>query len=390
MKILWLADPHVGIKRYGHIDSSGIHTRVLDTIKAIETVVTSAIVWGDIDTVVILGDVFTYRNPTNIERKLVAEQIQRLISAGIQVLIIVGNHDVGGLSNNFSQYEHLKVENLQIVVKPEIVEVNGVGFACLPWLNKQDWGCNSNAEVEQLLAQKAMDFRKEKEGKYVPFLIGHFSILGAVIGSEKQFCMGGEELVPLSVVGGGDFEACFLGHIHKKQSFKGGNTPVMYVGSLVKCDFNERTDVKGVVVSEGEIGGKWKHKFLEIPDRDFVLVKMDAQRLWSLPSEDKPKVMFDLKPGSVVKVEVTVKKEDKALVDVKAIRQALIDCQAHWSEITVNVVGEIDRTQEFSSSLSDLDMLKKFEVDVRKCSPQVVDKVLQEGKKILEECNVGV
>jgi len=384
MKWAHIADIHVGIKRYGKVDAStGIHSRVLDTINSLSFAI-SKLIEHKVETVFIDGDIFTNRNPANVERALVAEQIARLLKEEIEVVVLVGNHDRGGFSNNFSMFEHLNVGKLIVVTEPTIIEKDGAAVVCIPWLDKNKYGAKTGAELNEVVVKFIKDLKKDLDPKKFNMLIGHLTAVGAAVGSERYFYMGGDESVPLEVLNDPIFDAVVLGHLHKHQilSEKGKKPYITYVGSLVRCDFNEREEAKGILIME-DVGKNWKPNFIRVPDRDFVQINVEFSQneLKNWQNE-----LARVREGSVVAINIKVKRENKHLLDLKSIRKDLeVQKVHHLTAINVEVLGQTDRKVSFTASLSDEEMLDKFLREVRGYPDDFVKKVKSCAKAYMEK-----
>jgi len=379
MKMVLFSDPHVGIKRYGKFDVKHFcHTRVLDTIKAIEQVVTYAIK-NKCRIIVCAGDVFTTRNPSNLERSLVAKQFSRAIQYGIRVVIVPGNHDTGGYSNNFSQFQYLFIEGLVVVEEPTLVNVDDVSFLCVPWVNKSKCGCETNEEVSRYLEGKIVELKKQLIEGRDNFLIGHFSVEGAAIGSEKFFFMGGEETVSMQVLDDKIFKRVVLGHIHKPQRLIAKNTIVEYVGSLVKCDFNERNDKKGFLVLE-KCKDKWQDILQPIDDRKFVQVCIDFEKGKSLEKE-LDKYQLD---GVVLKLVIRTSTEDRAYLDLLGLWGYLEKRGVfHLVGTNVETIGEQQVVPGLVNvSMSDEEMLVKY-LQVKGVSKDLLPEMIDMGREVM-------
>jgi len=98
VKILHFADAHIDIATHGkHDPESGLPVRVLDFLKALDTIVDSAIS-EKVDLVLFAGDAYKDRTPSPTYQREWGKRIIRLPMAGIPVLLLVGNHDISPAS----------------------------------------------------------------------------------------------------------------------------------------------------------------------------------------------------------------------------------------------------------------------------------------------------
>jgi len=86
MRILHVADTHLGLRQYG------LEVRREDFARAFEQVIQQAIV-AHVDAVVHAGDLFDNRFPTTVDLTELIHLLQRLQAADIPLLGVVGNHE---------------------------------------------------------------------------------------------------------------------------------------------------------------------------------------------------------------------------------------------------------------------------------------------------------
>src|SRR5438132_12473827 len=143
LRILHLADIHLGVENYGRIDpATGLSTRLGDFIRSLN----GAIDWAldnDIHLVVIAGDIFKNRDPTPTVQREFARCIRRLSAAGLPTFIIVGNHDIPNAwkrAHSVAIYSALAVPQVTIAHKPGLhvidTRAGKVQIVALPWLSR--------------------------------------------------------------------------------------------------------------------------------------------------------------------------------------------------------------------------------------------------------------
>jgi exonuclease SbcD len=112
IKILHFADAHIDLARQGrHDPASGLPLRVLDFLKSLDTIVDTA-VNEKVDLVIFAGDAYRDRTPAPTYQREWGKRIMCLSAAGIQTLMVVGNHDVSpasGRANALQEFETLHV-----------------------------------------------------------------------------------------------------------------------------------------------------------------------------------------------------------------------------------------------------------------------------------------
>ena len=124
IKLLHFADAHIDLARQGRRDAeSGLPLRVLDFLKSLDTIVDAAIS-EKVDLVIFAGDAYRDRSPAPTYQREWGKRIMRLSAAGIQTLLVVGNHDVSPAAvraHTLQEFETLQVPNIHVISKPELL-----------------------------------------------------------------------------------------------------------------------------------------------------------------------------------------------------------------------------------------------------------------------------
>src|SRR5579871_5892450 len=93
IRFIHTADIHFGMENYGKVDAkTGIHTRLLDFERALNTCIDYAIE-QQVDLFLFSGDAYKTAHPSPTQQKLLLNCFLRLYKAQIPVVIVVGNHD---------------------------------------------------------------------------------------------------------------------------------------------------------------------------------------------------------------------------------------------------------------------------------------------------------
>ena len=94
MRVLHFSDLHIGVENYGRIDpETGLSTRLGDFLAAFDQVVDYAID-NHFDLVLLAGDAYKGRDPSQTHQREFARRLTRLSTAGIPSFLLVGNHDL--------------------------------------------------------------------------------------------------------------------------------------------------------------------------------------------------------------------------------------------------------------------------------------------------------
>lgn len=359
IRMLHFADAHIGMENYGRTDpGTGLSSRVVDFLRRMDEMVDFARD-HDVDLVVFAGDAFKSRNPTPTFQREFAWRIQDLARLA-PVVMVVGNHDLPTIEKRASSieiYETLNVHNTilgrdyrahQIDTKRGPVMVATAPYPVRSQLLR-DVDVPHHATIAEIdaIMERHLDYRLQQlatgagQAEMPRVLTGHFSVSGAVWGSERSVMLGRDATVLLSTLADPAWDYVALGHIHKHQCLTLGHPgvpPVVYSGSLERIDFGEESDAKGFVWVELERGrASWT--FHEVDCRPFITLRVDVRGRPN-PTEIVLDVIqqHDLREA-VVRVVITADPENELLLQERVIQQALYD-------EGVNHVAVIQRTIE--------------------------------------------
>ena len=251
-KITWLslADMHLKLTDPLGKLVDRVNTRLQDKLDSIVTAVDYG-VKNKVNFVVLLGDVFNSFSPHERLRELFIDSIRGLIRNGIPIIWVVGNHETDMHSFNFAATSKLlnlspSTSKFIIVNKQLSLKKHGYRFSFIPATYTDD--------------QIILELDKVRADKTIVF--GHWGTREAIIGEDEFRFRGG-----ISHKHYEGFKQVYLGDFHKYQRY--GNW--MYVGSLNKVTFSERSDIKGFVHSILDVdSGELENTFIPVDDREFI------------------------------------------------------------------------------------------------------------------------
>lgn len=344
IKMLHFADVHIGMENYGRTHpETGLSTRVMDFVHRMDDMIDFA-AQNDVDIAVFAGDAFKTRNPNPTYQREFAHRVQDLANL-CPIVLLLGNHDLPTNADRASTveiYETLHVPNVYVGMDYELREIEtksgSVQIATAPYpvrsrLMKDVPGGLSISQLDALLQESVeaeittlANIADQSDAPRV--LAGHFTVSGAVTGSERQVMLGRDVAVLLSAIANPIWDYVALGHIHKFQDLTRGNPhqpPVVYSGSLERIDFGEEGDDKGFCWVELE-RGHTRYEFITLPTvRPFVTLRIDVRRSTRpldliLAEIDRHDVL-----DAVVRVMITSDLESDALIRNKVIEDELRD-----------------------------------------------------------------
>jgi DNA repair protein SbcD/Mre11 len=292
IKLLHLADLHIGMENHGRIDpASGLHSRLNDYLARLDEAIDVGLEAG-VDAVLIAGDVYKSRTPNPTHQREFAKRINRIRGAGLPVVILTGNHDISptaGRAHSIEIFETLTIEGVTIADRPRLhlieTRAGPLQLIALPWvtrhalLTKEELRLASLLEVEAMLLQRVDNFLRATAEQLDPglptVLTIHGTVDGATVGAERQIMLGRDLVLPRSMVALPGVDYVAMGHIHKHQSL-GEHPPIVYPGSIERIDFGEEHEDKGCVLVEIAKGDTRWH-FHRLSARPFVTIAVDVR-----------------------------------------------------------------------------------------------------------------
>ena len=341
LNILHFADAHIDMANYGRHDvASGLPMRVLDFLKSLDTIVDTAIK-EKVDLVLFAGDAYKDRNPAPTFQREWGKRIMRLSRADIPTLLLVGNHDTSpalGRAHTLDPFETLEVPNVRVLDRPMMLTPPDLWnlplqVIALPWISHSGLIASQgltavdpgkvNQAIEERLTSIVQDYIDQADPQLPIVLTAHASVQGAVYGGERTVMLGGDLVLPGSLVRDPRLDYVALGHIHKSQNLnENAHPPVIYPGSIERVDFGETADDKFFVIAHVERG------HTEVEWRKLSGVRPFIDRHLRLKSaEDVTNQILKILPstkkleGAVVRLVLEYPRDWEALIDEVALRE---------------------------------------------------------------------
>jgi exonuclease SbcD len=305
------SDIHLGVSTWGGINPVTGLNRMTEKInnefnKTCQKVVDlRAKYW------VITGDVFHSRTPSNAVRAVFTRGIKTVLDAGIEIIICLGNHDILtslGTDDSLAEIRGLKLPGLIISDQSDVIPKTDVIFLSLPW-----------EKSSQEIITKANEMKSVARlhlGSVPVFMLGHFSVEGAVPGTERDFEISEDFPVPLEAIIGPEITYTFLGHIHKRQEL---GKKAMYTGSMDRISMAERGELKGSTLVTVNSATDIKLEFLEGTPQTFVQYEIDLKD----GGIDQQKINWEDSAGAVVKLKITATQDQMKLFDHVLVNEKL-------------------------------------------------------------------
>ncbi|WP_047244028.1 exonuclease subunit SbcD [Chromobacterium subtsugae] len=282
------------------------------------------------DALIVAGDIFDTGAPPSYARELYNQLVVALHDAGVQLLLLGGNHDSAAtLGESRPLLSYLSATVVPAVEDDPADQVRllrrrdgqpGAIVCAVPFIRPRDVlqsQAGQSAEEKQLSLRQAIHdhyqrlyrlacARREELGLALPIVAtGHLTTVGASASeSVREIYVGALEAFPTSAFPPADYIA--LGHIHRPQKV-GGLEHIRYCGSPIALSFDEAGQQKEVLLVELDGAGLRSVTPLPVPIfQPLLSLKGDLARL----AEAIPAAARQVDAGLPLWLEVVVRGDD--------------------------------------------------------------------------------
>ena len=356
-----IRDRHIGVENYSRPDpKTRTSSRLQDFLRSLDELVDYSID-KKADLVLICGDVYKSKNPTQTNQLEFLKTISKLANKGIKVFLLAGNHDspnVPGPATTLDIFPTLDIENVQIAnelnTQSGQTRNGSIQIISLPWIRKGDfmslekYNQLSNEKFNSAIEEKLIeDLDKEianLDSSMHSILASHVSVDLDKTSSEKSMTLGKDYLLPTNFLANPKLDYVALGHIHRHQILN-DDPPVVYSGSLERIDFGEEKDSKGFCVIDISTSTDKKnrlnsYKFVEVNARRFKTIQIKIEENDGSPNE---KIVAEIKKHdiyeTIAQVIIEVSSSRYSEISDRKIRDSLSEAN-FVAAIRKNVITE--------------------------------------------------
>lgn len=375
MRILHLADLHLGTEIYGRYDANtGASSRLADFAHVLDVAVDRAIS-ENVDLFLFAGDAYKTRDPNPTQQRELALRLRRLLEHGIPVFLLTGNHDMPNAvarATSLDIFGALSPSGFTVAHRPQThllhTKSGPLYVVAVPWLTRSALFSrdeNKNLQPEELHTlmldrlERGMDSFLEPMNDEIPAVLAlHGTLQGAVYSAERSTMLSQDLVIPKGVVCRDRFSYVALGHIHKYQVLQRQPLAV-YAGSPERIDFGEEHDPKGFVLVDLDRQGA-THTFVPLPARPFLTIDVTSEK--DDPTEEVLDALagrsFD---GMIVRVRAHLTPANQARLRENEVRLALRDASFVVLHRDVSREWrEARRGEHYSTGMTPLEALKIY------------------------------
>jgi exonuclease SbcD len=393
------------MENHGKFDAeTGYSSRVRDFLRRMDEMIAYAAA-HEVDLTIFAGDAFKTRAPNPTYQREFAHRVRDLAQLA-PLVMLVGNHDMPPnqlKASSIEIFDTLAVPNVWVADQYEVRLLDTrrgpvvVGTAPYPIRSRvMDDEATRGLTIADIDAQmqselsRILDALAEEADKYpVPrILTGHFTVNGALLGSERGIMLGRDIQVLPSAVADARWDYVALGHIHKHQNLTAGREgvpPVVYAGSLERIDFGEEGDPKGfcwVELTRGQ--ARWE--FVRANSRPFITLTADLRQSADPTAETVDLIeSYDLEEA-IVRLILDLTPETEARFNEGIVRDALRRAQV---SVVASIRKEVDqparaRLGDNPEGLTDIELLERYLLS-KQIDPARRQQLSAEATRIIEE-----
>jgi exonuclease SbcD len=404
IELIHVSDIHFGSGEvHGKLNpETGLNVRLEDFQRAFARCVDYALS-VPVDVFLFSGDAYRNASPEPVYQKLFAEQLRRLSEAGIQTVLVVGNHDQifkSTSSHSMSVFQSLGVPNLLIVDKPKLIRIDTARGALqlvgLPYVTRhllmtnEEYASHSNAQIERVLAEHVDAVMKDLYDELDPSLpavaTAHIMLDSARAGAEQELLVGYTTTFPLSTFVDSRLDYVALGHVHKYQVLREAAPAVVYAGSLERVDFSEEKEDKGFVhvhVAREET----TYEFVSIDPRPFVTVDVDACDSTDATAAVARAVADAVVDGCVLRVRYRLREEQTALFDQQVVMNAAASASMVHLKPDIVVAQRESRIPSLTESTA-VTPLAALETYLDNVAPERKERLMSRASDLVSRLNI--
>lgn len=265
MKLVHLADTHLGARRFHYTDARGRNLREGDIYASFTAAVEKIL---ELKPTVVLhaGDLFDGYHPSAAALGVALDQFARLREAEIEVVVIAGNHSTPrttALDHPFSILERFGVHAVH--GQPQQIHCGQLAITAIPHSN--DLG-----ELQHWIAEAEPDTNARVNVMAVHVGLEGLGHVGAAEAGSVE--LSGEVLEEAT-----DFDYIALGHLHKFDRIR---LNAAYAGSLERLSWADSSKRKGVIEVDFSVDPT-EDSFIEMHE-------IGARQQLLLPAIDAPNV----------------------------------------------------------------------------------------------------
>jgi exonuclease SbcD len=323
---LIIGDCHIGKGvSFGKSSSDGLNSRIIDQINILNWILNYSIN-NNISRLILTGDIFEEARPDTVLVVIFVDWLKSCVDCGIDVHIIVGNHDLKRVGNRYTSMLHIieaaEIDGIYIYNRIHTIHTPGVSFTMMPFRDRRALNAASVAEAESFLISCLPYELSEIPTENKKVVVGHLAFEGSFITDEVDDVSNEIMISPAKFLG---YDYVWMGHVHAPQVVNKNNPYAAHVGSMDISDFGETKHKKIMVLFDPDSSEKFKN--IEIPTRPMRRVRIDIPK-GKDPTEHLSDILKDMNKesslkDSTIKIEIKIEDPNASEIDRNKINNLL-------------------------------------------------------------------
>lgn len=409
MKILHTADWHIG--SFKGPEKGGVNLRSEDTMKCLRNLVETA-EKEEPDLVLVSGDIFhqaeIWQGRSHKEVLQAREIILALSKVSGFVVVMRGtpNHDSEEAFLELQAHFEF-VENVKIVITPELVRTSYADIVAVPGFDKGTFRAqhpgiskeDENIVFSEELGKIIVGMRAMCSEDFPAILMSHYTVPGCNTESgQTQFLTQFEPVITQDMLSAADYDLVALGHIHRPQMINGLRN-VYYSGAINAMNFNDegqkrgywRYEMKRFSNDKWDISDAW---FRETPYREFITFHFTDTDITAINLGHIDEVAFNYwtyngaVTDKIVRVLYTCSAEQKKIFNTALLEKALYDAGAFWvSGIEAEKIESANRTELSKQEDPETNLVQYLQEKL--IEPEKIDRIVEKARPIIAKAKAN-
>lgn len=325
-RTLIIGDCHIGKGiSFGKSYSDGLNTRIVDQINILNWILNYSIN-SNISRLILTGDIFEEARPDTNLVVIFIDWLKHCVDYGIDVHIIVGNHDIKRVGNRYTSMLHIieaaGIDGVSIYNRITTIHTDGVSFTLMPFRDRRSLNEESVIDAENSIMNRIPYELSEIPTTNQKVVVGHLAFEGSFITDEIDDVSNEIMINPDKFTG---YDFVWMGHVHAPQVMKKKNPYAAHVGSMDISDFGETKHKKIMILFDPELEQKFQN--IEIPTRPMRRVRIEVPK-GKDPTEHLSDYLKNINKelslkDSTIKFEIKIEDPDAPEIDRSKIDKLL-------------------------------------------------------------------
>jgi len=344
------------------------NSRIIDQLNLLNWI-TDVVHEKNVDRIILTGDIFEDLKPPYYQSKLFIDWLKRIESDGIDIHIIIGNHDITRsgatiISPVLDLINSCDFQNVYIYYNIETIETELVDFTFIPFRDRRSLQCETHGEALSII-KNCLEFEVSAISKMKKkVIVGHLALEGAIyVGDECDDSLN-ELICPLSMFT--DYDYTWMGHVHRPQ-VKSETPFIAHTGSLDLSDFGETDHTKNLILINPKSDDFFEN--IPVPSRPLRRLKINVANKDINSTEYVMEIISGQHEGSsyknaIVKIEITLCGEEIENINLDKVTEFIYSLGAYYiSSITqsrqISVIA-VDQKDSVDNSIDPKSAVKLY------------------------------